>query len=177
MASSLEVPSPTSDVLTPNTRSEAEIALAYNAARQTASAAAPQATTPIDESGRPILPSRTSSNYADAATGANLSYEPPYPSEATAEQVRVNLSRGITAEVLERITSPTSPPPVESLLSKRASKEGERRTSQIAANSGRPRMQQRQSYSQQDLKRIMSEKLMEDGATAQPDATGYDSVR
>jgi hypothetical protein len=78
---------------------------------------------------------------------------------------------------LEKITSPTSPPPVETLLSKRASNEGERRTSQIAADGGRPRMQQRLSYSQQDLKRVLSEKLMEDGEAAPADATGYDSVR
>ena len=177
MTDTLPILTPTEPGLTPNTRSEAEAALSYNASRQTASAAAPQATTPTGENARPPLHTRNSSNYATAASQANLSFEPPYPTESTAEAVRGNLSRGTTQAVLERITSPTSPPPAETLLSKRQSREGERRTSQIAADGGRPKAYQRQSYNQQDLKRVMSEKLMEDGTEKKSgDATGYDSV-
>ena len=174
MTSTLPIITPQEPVLTPNTRSEAEAALSYNATLQTASAAAPQATTPP---ARPSLHTRNSSNYVNAASSANLPFEPPYPSEDTAEAVRGNLSRGVTQAVLERITSPTGPSPEETLLSKRASREGERRTSKVAADGGRPTAYQRQSYSEQDLKRVLSEKLMvDDGKTASGDATGYDSV-
>jgi hypothetical protein len=175
MTSTLPIPSPSEPLLTPNTRSEAEAALTFNATVQTASAAAPQATTPP---ARPPLHTRNSSNYATAASYANLSFEPPYPTEDTAEAVRGNLSRGTTQAVLERITSPTSVSPEETLLSKRASREGERRTSKVAADGGRPEAYQRQSYSAQDLKRVMSEKLMgDDKPEASGDATGYDTVR
>lgn len=177
MTDTLPILTPTEPGLTPNTRTEAEAALSYNATLQTQSAAAPQATTPTGERARPPLHTRNSSNYATAASSANLSFEPPYPTESTAEAVRGNLSRGTTQAVLERITSPTSPPPAETLLSKRASREGERRTSQIAADGGkRPLAYQRQSYNQEDLKRVMSEKMMEDGPKKSGDASGYDSV-
>jgi hypothetical protein len=79
--------------------------------------------------------------------------------------------------VLDRITSPTSPSPEETLLSKRASREGERRTSMVKADGGRPAAYQQQSYNAQDLKRVLSEKLMgEEKKEASGDATGYDSV-
>jgi hypothetical protein len=164
---------PTSPGLTPNTRTEAEAAFSYNAMVQTVSAAKPQATTPLTENlpSRPQLQTRTSYNYAYAATASNLSYEPPYPSDETAEAVRGNLSRGTTQAVLETIASGVAPK--ETLLSKRQNREGERRTSQIAAP--RPQVQNRQSYNQQDMKRIMSEKFMENGVI-QPAATGYNSV-
>ena len=156
MTDTLTVRTPTEPGLTPNTRTEAEAALTYNALVQTASAAAPQATTPTAEKPRPTLHTRDSSNYADAATSAHLSAEPPYPTDETAEAVRGTLSRGTTAVVLERMTSPTSPTPEETLLSRRATREGERRTSLVAADGGgsqRPVFNQRQSYNQQDLKR------------------------
>lgn len=172
MTDTLAVRTPTEPGLTPNTRSEAEAALTYNALLQTASAGKPQATTPTVE--RPSLYTRDSSNYATAAGAASLSAEPPYPSES-AEAIRGNLSRGTTQAVLEKMASPTSPPPQETLLSKRASREGERRTSQVAADGGRPGVYSRQSYNQEDLKRVMSEKLME-LQKGSGEATGYDSV-
>lgn len=181
MTSTPPILSPTEPDLTPNTRTEAEAAPSYNDLLQTASAAAPQATTPTTpttEQKRPTLHTRTSSNYATAASSANLSFEPPYPTDATAEAVRGNLSRGTTQAVLEKMQSPTSPSAEETLLSKRASREGERRASKVAADGEgqRPLAYQRQSYNQEDLKRVLSEKLMEDGAKAPGEATGYDSV-
>jgi hypothetical protein len=180
MPLSLPIPTPTGPGLTPNTRTEAEAALSYNSSRQTASAAQPQATTPAteEEPTHPLLQARTPSNYQAAAAVANLSYEPPYPSDETAEAVRGNLSRGTTQAVLAKMAS--SENPIESLLSKRASREGERRTNALAADgvdrgSARPNFSQRQSYNQQDLKRLMSEKMMLDGAKA-PSETGYNSV-
>lgn len=53
---------------------------------------------------------RQSHNYIDAANDAGLppsTCEPPYPTEATAEQVKGNLSRGTTQAILEKMDSIT----------------------------------------------------------------------
>lgn len=168
MASSLPI-------LTPNTRAEAEAALSYNAMRQS------PVTTPKteDRSTRPSLQNHTPSNYQAAAAVANLSYEPPYPSDKTAEAVRGNLSHGTTQAVLEETADGRdSPGHGESLLRKRESREGARRTSQISADGSRdarPRPYQRQIYNQEDLKRLMTQRLMEDDMD-DPDETGYTSA-
>ncbi|KIW08709.1 uncharacterized protein PV09_00655 [Verruconis gallopava] len=179
MASSLSVPSSTSPGLTPNSRSEAEIALAYNAFHQTSSAGKPQATTPTAEDlpMRPALKTRTSSNYQAAAALAHVSFEPPYPTDETAQAVRGTLSRGTTQVVLDKMATED---PGETLLSKRQSREGARRTSEVAADGGsiaRPGLNTRQSYNEQDLKRMMTEKLMQDDDSKSPDAAGYESIR
>ena len=166
--------------LTPFTLSEAEAALACNEALQTSSAGRPQPATPQH------LPS---TNYVCAALhqGANpgTPHPPSFrPQESTDSGAWVGhehdagvppLSRGTTRVVLEKMASPE----FGSELMKRMSREGERRTSLIPVRSGesegdpadgsghdgekgvKPGFNRQQSWSQEDVKRVMMERLME----------------
>jgi len=138
--------------LTPNTRSEAEAALTFNALHQTSSSGPPKPFFPRPEYS---MHRRQSHNYLDAATEAGLppsTCEPPYPTEETAEQIKGSLSRGTTQAVLQKMDSlsvsknssgetrvehthvafasqSTVPELDGGMLSKRLSREGQRRLS------------------------------------------------
>jgi len=212
-SSALPVPptsvTPTSPGLSPNTRAEAEAAFTYNALYQTASAAHPQPITPLTEMSQPMLPvrgapsssgaSNGNDNYLHAASAAGFTIEPPYPSDGTAEQVKGTLSRGTTQAVLRKMDSAGSADGFEfggTVLGKRVSREGERRTSRIpvpntdgsAAVNGagaeagkeptgmvKPGFDRQVSWSKEDMKRVMQERLMKDEAGSGENA-GYSSV-
>lgn len=186
MSSNL-IPTPAVAPLSPNTLAAAEAALRYNKSIQTSSAGRPQPTTPLG-------PSRPSSNYAAAALQRGANPSAPHPpsfqaAESTDSAASVELedaplvlepgklSRGTTQLVLEKMASPE----FESALRKRMSREGERKTRLVPVKSGesgsadgetggagaaKPGFDRQQSWSQEDMKRIMSERLMapvEDG--------------
>lgn len=175
------VPPPTDGPLTPNTLTAAEEALKYNEALQTSSAGRPQPTTPTG-------PSRQSSNYAAAALHSGFNPSAPYPaslragestdSAASEEHEDVaaafaaalepgKLSRGTTQAVLAKMESPE----FGSALGKRMGREGERRTRLVPVKSNesaeaergggkKPGLDRQQSWSQEDAKRAMTERLM-----------------
>jgi hypothetical protein len=174
--------------LTPNTLAEAESAFTFNSTLQTSSAGKPQPTTPLP-SGLP------SSNYLSAATAAGLVVEPPFPDDLPLEHVRSlpagTLSRGTTQAVLQKMDSGTE-------LGRRGSKEGVRRTNmiQVPAEKGdgdagggttddikgvdgvasKPGFDRRQSWNKEDLKRVMSERLMTEDVASDENA-GYVSKK
>lgn len=133
-----------------------------------------------------MLTSGDSSNYLSAASAAGLALEPPYPSDGSAERVRHlsggTLSRGTTQAVLQKMDSGE----LDTELKRRAAKEGERRTSQLspvgsrdaegdaAGAAKKPGFDRTQSWNQQDVKRVMSEKLMSD-EQGSGDGVGYSS--
>jgi hypothetical protein len=171
--------------LTPNTLAEAESAFTFNSTLQTSSAGKPQPTTPLPSDS-------SSSNYLSAASAAGLVIEPPFPDDVPLEHVRSlptgTLSRGTTQAVLQKMDSGTE-------LGKRGSKEGARRTNMIqvpvekeesgtaagGAASGstgvdgvasKPGFDRRQSWNKEDLKRVMSERLMTEDVASDENA-GY----
>jgi len=197
MAETLLPHTPTSPALTPNTRTEAEAALSYNALHQTSSAGYPN----------PGHPARSNShNYLDAASAAGYpptSAEPPYPTEATAEQVKGTLSRGTTQAVLQKMESVSAGENMSfeaSELGRRVSREGERRTSLIQMTStststtdgtvdaegvfggsgeeAKPTFDRRQSWRSEDLKRLRyeQERLMAEIKAEDGKGFGYESV-
>jgi hypothetical protein len=173
----LGVPSP-SEGLTPNTRTEAEAALTYNALRQTISAASPQPTTPaLKHTDNPLatrLAPSSSSSTANSSDPNSLLPEPPYPSEDTAELVRGNLSRGTTQAVLQKMDVGLDG---TSLLAKRMSRDSASTGAADgvpAGGSAKPVFNRQQSYSKEDMKRMMSERLM--SGDAPHDGQGYSSV-
>jgi hypothetical protein len=159
--------------LTPNTLAEAESAFTFNSTLQTSSAGKPQPHTPLPTSDSP------QSNYLSAASAAGLVAEPPYPDDLPLEHVRSlpggALSRGTTQAVLQKMDSGTK-------LGKRGNKEGVRRTNAIQVPGGtedgvdggasKPRFDRTQSWNKEDLKRVMSERLMTGEASGN---TGYES--
>lgn len=209
--SSLDPPEPQDPLLTPNTLSEVEMALKYNELYQTSSAGRPQPTTPLG-------PSRQSSNYyATAALKHGIDPAAPHPpsflpAESTDSGYSVGehdadglsagaveagkLSRGTTQAVLEKMASSDFD---GSLLRKRGSREGERRTRLVPVKSGesipdtafdRPAgdgevvdggggvkklgFDRQGSWSQEDMKRVMTERLM--APVGEEESAGYSSA-
>jgi len=176
--------------LTPNTLAEAESAFLFNSTLQTSSAGKPQPTTPLPST-------HPHSNYLSAASAAGLALEPPYPDDVPLEHVRGlpsgALSRGTTQAVLQKMDSGSS---VE--LGRRGSKEGAKRTSLIkmpggdgggkdgvkdgavdgidGASGKKPSFDRKQSWNKEDLKRVMSERLMTE-VDGSGEAAGYDSEK
>jgi len=192
MTSNLQ-PTSSSDVtlpLTPTALSEAEAALIYNEALQTSSAGRPQPTTPQR------LPSN---NYICAASNLGIRPSAPHPPSLQAQESIESatsvgheddaavppLSRGTTRIVLEKMASPD----FGSELGKRFRREGQRITSSnpiksteenVTADDGdddekvvKPTFNRQQSWSQQDMKRVMTERLM--GPVGEEDG-GYSSA-
>jgi hypothetical protein len=170
--------------LTPNTLAEAESAFLFNSTLQTSSAGKPQPTTPLPST-------EPHSNYLSAASAAGLAFEPPFPDDVPLEHVRSlpALSRGTTQAVLQKMDSGSS---VE--LGRRGSKEGAKRTSMIkmpgegvegkdgavdgvgGASATKPSFDRKQSWNKEDLKRVMSERLMTE-VDGSGEAAGYDSEK
>ena len=173
-------PPPTQAPLTPRTLTAAEEALRFNEALQTASAGAPQPTTPAT--------SRRSSNYAAAAAAAaqhpGLSWAAPYPaslrphestdsgaSEASSADAAAAagllaapanpgvLSRGTTQAVLRAMASPDFVP--ERARAKRGGRAAEG-AAEERAEEAEPKEgpERRMGWSAQDRKRAMTEGLM-----------------
>jgi len=182
-------PQPANPPLTPRTLSAAEEALRYNEALQTASAGAPQPTTPS--------PSRRTSNYAAAAHHSGLSWGAPYPasfrahestdsaaSEAPSDDAAFAppdpgcLSRGTTQAVLRVMASPDFV--AGRARAKRLGREDERGAeghAEHADGEDAPKklgVERQMSWSVQDRKRAMAEGLM--GPVDESGNAGYSSA-
>jgi hypothetical protein len=189
---------PSADLLTPNTRTEAEAALQHNVSCQTSSAGRPQPTTP--------LPTSTpTSNYLAAAEAHGISTGIPHPPTSTStipvlrtedgtasnesydtySRVWAPLSRGTTAAILQKMNSGDyNFGDSTSGLARRVSREGERRTSLVTVKSregqadkkdAEPKqgLQRHQSWRQEDMKHSIMQQYMQ--VPEAPSSYGYSS--
>jgi len=173
--------------LTPNTKREAEEAFTFNSTYQTASAAAPQPTTPELASN---VTTTATHNYLSAAKSAGLPEpEPPYPSDGLSPLFNGKpggtLSRGTTQAVLQKMDS--GEVPIGEALGRRATREGEKRTSNIGVDGlgqgkgidgatgadFKPSFDRKASYNREDLKRVVSERWMK--GTGEGEDVGFTS--
>ena len=192
-------PPPTDPPLTPNTLTAAEEALRFNEALQTASAGAPQPTTPAV--------SRRTSNYAAAAAHSGLNAGAPYPASFRARSSTDSgtstahdddadddaaaapafeafepgkLSRGTTQAVLEKMASHefvaggTLARRLGRAAERPAAEGGPERADGVPRAGAKPGFDRQVSWSAEDRKRAMTQGLMR--PVGENESAGYSSA-